>query len=81
MNDPFQEFKFMTPTLITINGREAVIKADGYQSSQEQYLRVQGGNAALLRFYSITYAGEMASHLINEIEVIGLIGQDQFSKF
>jgi len=81
MNDPFQEFKFLTPTSITINGREAVIKAEVYQSSKEQHLLGQGGDAALLRFYSITYAGEMASQLLNEVEVIGLIGQAHFLKF
>lgn len=81
MNDPFQDFQFLNSTSITINGRDAVIKAEVYHSSKEQHLLKQGGNAALLRFYSITYAGEKASHLLNEVEVIGLIGQARFIDF
>lgn len=78
MDDSFQDFKFSTPTSISINGRGAVIKAEIYQFSKAQRLLAQGGDAALLRFYSITYADEKASHLLNEVEVIGLIGQTYF---
>jgi hypothetical protein len=77
MNDLFQGFKFLTPTLITINGREAMIEANTFLSSREQDLP-EGGDAALLRLYSITYVGENKSRLLNEVEVIELIGQVSF---
>lgn len=44
-----------------INGKEAVIKAEVYESSKELYLMKQGGDTALLRLYSITYTGKKTS--------------------
>lgn len=81
MNDPFQGFKFLTPTSFTINDREAMIKAEIYQSSKEQYLLKRGDNAVLLRLYSVTYAGKESSHLLNEVDVMKLIGQDRFFNY
>jgi hypothetical protein len=80
MNRPFQDFKFLTPTSTIINGKAATIKAEIYQASKEQHLPARSGNAAQLRFYSITYAGENTSQLLNEVELIELIGKVRFQE-
>ena len=78
MATPEDEFRFTQPTTIYIAGKKATVTAEIYRSSQEQKAIDLNASPALLRLYSLHYDGEAASQMLNEVELIEIIGQQIF---
>lgn len=78
MATPEDDFRFTQPTTIYIAGKKATVHAEVYRSSQEKKVADLNASPALLRLYSLQFDGEAASQLLNEVELIEIIGRQVF---